>query len=51
VADHVTIGEGARVGAQSGVPSDIPAGQTWFGYPALPGREYFRIISAMRKRT
>ena len=51
IADHVTIGEGARVGAQSGVPSDIPAGQTWFGYPALPGREYFRIISAMRKRT
>jgi UDP-3-O-[3-hydroxymyristoyl] glucosamine N-acyltransferase len=51
VADHVTIGEGARIGAQSGVPSDIPPGETWFGYPALPGREYFRIISAMRKRT
>jgi UDP-3-O-[3-hydroxymyristoyl] glucosamine N-acyltransferase len=51
VADHLSIGEGARVGAQSGVTTDIPAGQTWFGYPALPGKQYFRIIAAGRKRS
>jgi UDP-3-O-[3-hydroxymyristoyl] glucosamine N-acyltransferase len=50
VADHVAIGEGAQVGAKSGVVSDIPAGEHWFGYPALPGREYFRMVAKARKQ-
>ena len=45
IADHVTIGEGAVVGAKSGVMSDIPAGQQWFGYPAMPGRDYLRVFA------
>jgi len=48
IADHVTIGEGAQVGAQSGVMNDIPPGERWFGYPAMPGRAYFRHIAARR---
>jgi hypothetical protein len=33
------------------VPSDIPAGETWFGYPAMPGREYYRLLLAGRKKS
>ena len=50
IADHVTIGEGAMIGAKSGLMHDIPAGERWFGYPAMPGREYLRAITAWRKR-
>jgi UDP-3-O-[3-hydroxymyristoyl] glucosamine N-acyltransferase len=51
VADHITIGEGAVVGAKSGVISQIPPGEQWFGYPAMPGRDYLRAIASRRKRT
>jgi UDP-3-O-[3-hydroxymyristoyl] glucosamine N-acyltransferase len=50
VADHIAIGEGAVIGAKSGLMHDVPAGERWFGYPAMPGREYFRAITAWRKR-
>ncbi len=36
---HIEIGERAIVGAKSGVSKNIPAGETWFGYPATPIRE------------
>jgi UDP-3-O-[3-hydroxymyristoyl] glucosamine N-acyltransferase len=50
LADHITLGEGAVVGAKSGVMSNIPAGQQWFGYPAMPGRDYLRLLANARKR-
>jgi UDP-3-O-[3-hydroxymyristoyl] glucosamine N-acyltransferase len=49
IADHVTIGEGARVAAKSGVMSNIPAGTTWMGYPAMPGSAYMRIFGHARR--
>jgi UDP-3-O-[3-hydroxymyristoyl] glucosamine N-acyltransferase len=33
---HIEIGSGAQIGAQSGVSKNVPPGQMWFGYPALP---------------
>ena len=42
VGDHITIGEGARVAAGAGVLADIPAGETWSGYPAKPIRQSLR---------
>jgi UDP-3-O-[3-hydroxymyristoyl] glucosamine N-acyltransferase len=42
VADHVTIGDGAQVMAGAGVMRDIPAGTTWGGVPAVPGRQFMR---------
>jgi UDP-3-O-[3-hydroxymyristoyl] glucosamine N-acyltransferase len=42
IADHLTIGEGAQVGAKSGVMTDVPAGGRWLGSPAMPRKTFFR---------
>lgn len=49
IADHVTIGDGAMIGAKSGVVSNVPAGEKWFGYPALPGSGFLRAMAVLRK--
>jgi UDP-3-O-[3-hydroxymyristoyl] glucosamine N-acyltransferase len=49
LADNVTIGEGAIIGARSGVMSDVPAGEKWFGYPAMRGREFLRSMMKLRQ--
>jgi UDP-3-O-[3-hydroxymyristoyl] glucosamine N-acyltransferase len=36
LAGHLTVGKGAKIAAQSGVPADVPAGESLFGSPALP---------------
>ena len=47
IAGHHTIGRGARLAAQAGVFGDVPAGETWSGYPARPHREALRAQAAM----
>ena len=42
IGDHLHIGEGARVAGGAGVLADIPAGETWSGYPAKPLRQSLR---------
>ena len=42
VVDHVHLNDGARVGARALVTKNIPAGQTWTGYPAEPYKKYVR---------
>jgi UDP-3-O-[3-hydroxymyristoyl] glucosamine N-acyltransferase len=42
LAPHVTIGKGARVAARSGVMHNVPAGETWGGYPAKPRMQWMR---------
>lgn len=42
IGDHLRIGEGARVAGGAGVLADIPAGETWSGYPAKPIRQSLR---------
>jgi UDP-3-O-[3-hydroxymyristoyl] glucosamine N-acyltransferase len=49
IGGHLTIGAGARVGGQSGVFGDVPAGETWSGYPARPHRESLRATAALLK--
>jgi UDP-3-O-[3-hydroxymyristoyl] glucosamine N-acyltransferase len=34
-AGHLTIGDGATISSQTGVPSDVPAGAVYSGYPAM----------------
>jgi UDP-3-O-[3-hydroxymyristoyl] glucosamine N-acyltransferase len=43
--DHVRVGTGARVAAGAAVLSDVPAGETWAGYPAKPIRTWMRELA------
>ncbi|HEX9220953.1 MAG TPA: UDP-3-O-(3-hydroxymyristoyl)glucosamine N-acyltransferase [Gemmatimonadaceae bacterium] len=49
IGGHLSIGAGARLAAQAGVFGDIPAGETWSGYPARPHRESLRASAALFK--
>jgi UDP-3-O-[3-hydroxymyristoyl] glucosamine N-acyltransferase len=49
VIDHLKIGEGVQVSAGACVFSDIPAGERWGGYPAMPLREWARSNVMLRR--
>jgi len=49
VSGHHTIGKGATLAAQAGVFGDIPAGETWSGYPARPHKEALRAQATLFK--
>ena len=49
ITPHCVIGDGAKIGAKSGVMHDIPAGQEWLGVPAVPVRDMLRQWSSTRK--
>lgn len=49
VSGHLVVGEGAQVGAQAGVMRDLPAGAKVVGSPAVPVREFFRMVSETQK--
>ncbi|MBF0444260.1 MAG: UDP-3-O-(3-hydroxymyristoyl)glucosamine N-acyltransferase [Magnetococcales bacterium] len=46
---HITIGAGARIGASTGVISDVPAGITWTGWFGQPHRKAMADVVAVRK--
>jgi UDP-3-O-[3-hydroxymyristoyl] glucosamine N-acyltransferase len=48
---HIRIGQGAQVGAQSGVASDIPRGERWGGYPAKPMSSWAREVALLKRLT
>jgi UDP-3-O-[3-hydroxymyristoyl] glucosamine N-acyltransferase len=49
LADHLTIGSGAKLAAASGFMNDVPAGEVWGGLPARPMMEFMRDVAAIRK--
>lgn len=49
ISDHVTIGSGARIAGRSGVTKDVPAGETWAGFPAKPYRQYARSLYLLER--
>ena len=49
VADHVRLGRGARIAAQSGIMVDVAPGVEMFGTPAQPIRMAMREISTLRR--
>ena len=48
-AEHVHVGTRSRIGAQSGVMSDLDPGAVVVGSPARPAREVFREIATLKK--
>lgn len=49
ISGHHTIGARATLTAQAGVVSDVPAGETWGGFPARPHRQMLRGQAAVYK--
>jgi UDP-3-O-[3-hydroxymyristoyl] glucosamine N-acyltransferase len=49
VFDHVTIGDGASIGACSTVTRDVEAGATYLGFPADEAKKTLRQWAAIRK--
>jgi UDP-3-O-[3-hydroxymyristoyl] glucosamine N-acyltransferase len=47
VGGHLEIGARARIGGQAGVIGDVPAGESYSGYPARPHREALRAQGAL----
>jgi UDP-3-O-[3-hydroxymyristoyl] glucosamine N-acyltransferase len=48
MAGHLRIGQGAEIGAQAGVISNVPAGACVLGSPARPKKDFFRQIAKLK---
>ncbi len=46
---HLRIGRRARIGAQAGIMSDVAEAADVVGSPAMPTREFFRVVATMRR--
>lgn len=49
ISDHVRLNTGCAVGAKSGVNKDVPAGETWIGFPATIESEQKRLLVAVKR--
>lgn len=49
VGGHLRIGRGAQVAAQSGAMRDVAPGQKVAGAPAMPAREFFRLVGIWQR--
>jgi len=49
IAGHITLGDQARVGASSGVMNNIEPGDTVLGQPAIPAKDFWRQLAALRR--
>jgi UDP-3-O-[3-hydroxymyristoyl] glucosamine N-acyltransferase len=47
IAPHAIIRKGAIIAARSGVFGEVPAGETWGGYPARPRMRWLREQAAL----
>lgn len=48
IVGHVRIGKGTILGAKSGISNDVPDGEMWTGYPAIPHRDFLRIQAIIK---
>jgi UDP-3-O-[3-hydroxymyristoyl] glucosamine N-acyltransferase len=49
MAGHLRIGQGAEIGAQAGVISDMAPGASVLGSPAQPKQDFFRQIATLKR--
>jgi UDP-3-O-[3-hydroxymyristoyl] glucosamine N-acyltransferase len=50
VAGHLRIGKGAQIAAKCGVMRDVAPGQIMCGYPAMPIKEFFRLVALWQRQ-
>jgi UDP-3-O-[3-hydroxymyristoyl] glucosamine N-acyltransferase len=48
-AGHLSIGDGATCTAQSGVPTDVPAGAIYSGYPAMDNLAWRKSVALFHR--
>jgi UDP-3-O-[3-hydroxymyristoyl] glucosamine N-acyltransferase len=48
-AGHLTIGDGATLTAQSGVPTDVPQGAIYSGYPAMDNLAWRKSVAVFNR--
>ena len=46
---HIEVGDNAILAAQSGISKDVPAGDVWFGSPAMTIMKQKRIEASLRR--
>lgn len=49
VADNIKIGNNVQLGAKCGVHRNIPDNQQMLGIPAMPAKQFARVIAALQK--
>ncbi|MDP1591623.1 MAG: UDP-3-O-(3-hydroxymyristoyl)glucosamine N-acyltransferase, partial [Prosthecobacter sp.] len=49
IAGHVTIGSQATLAARCGVTRDLPGGQTYLGFPAIPASDEKRRLASINR--
>jgi UDP-3-O-[3-hydroxymyristoyl] glucosamine N-acyltransferase len=49
IGGHLKLGDKSTVGGKAGLISDLPAGETWFGYPARPMKEDLRAQMRLKQ--
>jgi UDP-3-O-[3-hydroxymyristoyl] glucosamine N-acyltransferase len=49
IIPHITIGRGAITASRATIYEDVPAGQTWGGFPAKPQKQWLREIFALKR--
>ena len=48
-AGHLKIGDGAILSAQTGVPSDVPEGAVYSGYPAMKSLDWRKSVAVFNR--
>ena len=48
IIPHITVGKGAKLASRSTVYENVPAGETWGGFPAKPRLQWMREVVALR---
>ena len=51
LADHLTVGSGAQIAAQSGVMRDIEPGAIVMGTPTVPFKDFMRQVAFLQKNS
>ena len=49
IGGHLKLGDKSTVGGKAGLISDLPEGETWFGYPAKPMKEDLRMQMRLKQ--